>query len=36
MNDPVCVNCTYEASELNERNLCETCERAYQMGRKSK
>jgi hypothetical protein len=33
MNDPVCANCTYEASELNERNLCETCERAYQLGR---
>ena len=32
MNDPVCANCVYEASELNERNLCATCERAYQLG----
>jgi hypothetical protein len=35
MIDPVCVNCAYEASELNEHNLCNTCERAYQLGRAS-
>jgi hypothetical protein len=35
MIDPVCANCTYEASELNERNLCNTCEKAYQLGRAS-
>lgn len=35
MIDSVCVNCGWEASELNERNLCSTCERAYQIGRES-
>ena len=35
MSDPVCANCTYEASELNERDLCATCDRAYQLGRES-
>ena len=35
MIDPVCVNCAYEVSELNEHNLCSTCECAYQLGRES-
>jgi hypothetical protein len=35
MIDPVCVNCSYESSQLNERDLCATCERAYQLGRES-
>lgn len=33
VNDPTCVNCTYEVSELTKEGLCETCWRAYEAGR---
>lgn len=32
MSDPRCANCTYEVEELNEVDLCQTCERAYVAG----
>lgn len=32
MTDLICANCTYESTELNEVDLCETCERAYVAG----
>jgi hypothetical protein len=32
MSDLRCANCTYEVGELNEVDLCQTCERAYIAG----
>ena len=32
MTNLICANCTYESTELNEVDLCQTCERAYVAG----
>ena len=35
MSDPICANCAYEVSEVNEIGYCQTCEQAYEAGRES-
>jgi hypothetical protein len=32
----LCGNCGYEVDELEPTGLCQTCQRAYDMGRESK
>ena len=32
----LCSNCGYECDELNEAELCQTCNRAYERGKEDK
>ncbi len=31
-----CANCAYEADEVTGKGLCQTCQRAYDLGREDK
>lgn len=34
MSDLLCANCAYEADEVHEvTGFCQTCQRAYEIGR---
>ena len=30
-----CANCAYEIDEVNGQGLCQTCQKAYELGRDS-
>ena len=34
MSDPLCANCGYEIDAVNEQTkFCDTCQRAYEIGK---
>ena len=36
MSDPTCANCAYEVDEVTSHGFCDTCQRAYDLGREGK
>jgi hypothetical protein len=35
MSDPTCANCAYEVDEVTSRGFCDTCQRAFDLGREA-
>jgi hypothetical protein len=36
MTDTTCANCAYEVDEVTSRGFCDTCARAYEIGKLEK
>lgn len=36
MSDLTCANCAYEVDEVTSHGFCDTCQRAYDLGREAK